>query len=57
MLNLGEYDGTAAIMTMDGKVVATTTEASISVDELPAGVYVVIIDSKDGRIVKKISKN
>jgi hypothetical protein len=57
MLNLGEYDGTATIMTVDGKVATTTTEASISVDELPAGVYVVIIDSEEGRIVKKISKN
>ena len=56
-LNLGEYDGTATIMTADGKVAATTTEASISVDELPAGVYVVIINSENGRIVKKIAKN
>lgn len=57
MLNLGEYDGTATIMTVDGKVATTTTEASISVDELPAGVYVVIIDSEEGRIIKKIAKN
>jgi hypothetical protein len=43
-------------MTTDGKVVATTTEASIAVDELPAGVYVVIINDENGRIVKKIAK-
>lgn len=56
-LILGEYNGVATIMTVDGKVAATTTEATISVNELPAGVYVVIIDSEDGRIVKKIAKN
>jgi hypothetical protein len=56
-LNLGDYNGTATIMTVDGKIAATTTEATISVNELPAGVYVVIIDSEDGRIVKKIAKN
>jgi hypothetical protein len=56
-LILGNYKGIATIMTTDGKVAATTTESSISVDELPAGVYVVIINSEDGRIVKKIAKN
>lgn len=56
-LNLGDYNGTATIMTVDGRVAATTTQSTISLDELPTGVYVVIIDSTDGRIVKKISKN
>lgn len=56
-LNLGDYKGTATIMTVDGKVAATTTAATISLDELPAGVYVVIVNSEEGRIVKKIAKN
>lgn len=56
-LILGEFNGVASIMTIDGRVAATTTEATISLDELPAGVYVVVIDSEEGRIVKKISKN
>lgn len=56
-LNLGDYNGTATIMTVDGKVAATTTAATISLDELPAGVYVVIVNSEEGRIVKKIAKN
>ena len=57
VLVLGQFNGVASIMTIDGRVVATTTEATISLDELPAGVYVVVIDSEEGRIVKKISKN
>ena len=57
VLVLGQFNGVASIMTIDGRVAATTTEATISLDELPAGVYVVVIDSEEGRIVKKISKN
>lgn len=56
-LNLGDYNGTAVVVTIDGKVVATTTEASVSVEALPNGVYVVIVDSAEGRIVKKVVKN
>ncbi len=56
-LNLGDYNGTAVVVTIDGKVVATTTEANISVDTLPNGVYVVIVDGANGRIVKKVVKN
>ena len=57
VLVLGQFNGVASIMTVDGRVAATTTQSTISLDELPTGVYVVIIDSTDGRIVKKISKN
>ena len=57
VLVLGNYNGVATIMGVDGKVVASTTESTIALDGLSAGVYVVIIDSTDGRIVKKISKN
>ena len=57
VLVLGQFNGVASIMTIDGRVAATTTEATISLDELPAGVYVVVIDSEEGRIVKKIAKN
>jgi hypothetical protein len=57
VLVLGQFNGVASIMTVDGRVAATTTQSTISLDELPTGVYVVIIDSADGRIVKKISKN
>ncbi len=57
VLNLGQYNGVATIMSIDGKVVATTTEASISVAQLPTGVYVVVIDGDNGRTVKKIVKN
>ena len=56
-LILGEFNGVATIMTIDGRVAATTTQSTISLDELPTGVYVVVIDCEDGRIVKKISKN
>ena len=57
VLVLGQFNGVASIMTVDGRVAATTTQSTISLDELPTGVYVVIIDGTDGRIVKKISKN
>jgi hypothetical protein len=57
ILILGEYNGVATIMTVDGKVVATTHESAISIEELPVGVYVVIVDSEEGRKVKKIVKN
>ncbi len=56
-LILGEFNGVATIMTIDGRVAATTTQSTIALDGLSAGVYVVIIDSEEGRIVKKISKN
>ena len=57
VLHLGNYDGIATIMTVDGKVVATTHESAISIEELPVGVYVVIVDSEEGRKVEKIVKN
>ena len=57
VLVLGQFNGVASIMTIDGRVAATTTQSTISLDELPAGVYVVVIDREEGRIVKKISKN
>lgn len=56
VLNLGDYTGVATITTVDGKVVAKTTEASISVDNLPSGVYVVAINGGSKPIVKKIVK-
>jgi hypothetical protein len=56
VLNFGTYKGTATVTTIDGKVVAKTTESSISVDELPAGIYVVVIEGGAKPIVKKIVK-
>lgn len=57
VLYLGTYNGTATVTTIDGKVVAKTTESSISVDELPAGIYVVVIEGGAKPIVKKIIKD
>lgn len=56
VLNLGEYTGVATVTTVDGKVVAKTTESSIAVDNLPAGIYVVSINGGSKPIVKKIVK-
>lgn len=56
VLNFGTYKGTATVTSIDGKVVAKTTESSISVDELPAGIYVVVIEGGAKPIVKKIVK-
>jgi hypothetical protein len=56
VLNLGNYNGTAMLTTIDGKILAKTTEKTISVDGLSAGVYVVVVESDNGRLVKKITK-
>lgn len=56
ILYLGNYNGVATIISLDGKSVASTTESSISIEALPAGVYIINIDSENGKIVKKIMK-
>ena len=57
VLVLGNYDGIASVMTLDGKLVAKTSDDTVTLDGLSDGIYVVVIETAQGRVVRKISKN
>ena len=55
-LYINGYEGLATVVTLAGQVVTTTTENVLSIANLADGVYVVVIDTPEGRVTKKFIK-
>ena len=55
-LYINGYEGVATVVTLGGQVVTSTNENVISIADLSSGVYVVVIDTPEGRITKKFIK-